>query len=233
MPNTEIRLWNDRKTLPGTEEPFQPYLKPYLLPGDTVRGCVIVFPGGGYSNRAGHEGAPVAERFNRLGFHAVVVEYRVAPYRYPAPQEDALRAIKIIRAHAAEWGNKPDKIAILGFSAGGHLACSAGIVFDEVKKNLPKAFKKTNNLEKALIITKTYKNSKEEIATKVGFYGYDTTRKTKQYPKGTPIPLIVLAREYGTSSGEKKIPILRPAFRKKKAIESAMLKVQDSYLPKE
>ena len=77
MPNTEIHLWNDRKTLPGTEEPFQPYLKSYLLPGDTVRGCVIVFPGGGYSNRAGHEGAPVAERFNRLGFHAVVVEYRV------------------------------------------------------------------------------------------------------------------------------------------------------------
>ena len=109
----------------------------------------------------------------------------------------------------------------------------ANVVFDEVKKNLPKAFKKTDNLEKALIITKTYRNAKEEIATKVGFYGYDTTRKTKQYPNGTPIPLIILAREYGSSSGEKKIPILRPAFRKNKAIESAMLKVQDSYLPKE
>ena len=109
----------------------------------------------------------------------------------------------------------------------------AEVVYEEIKKKLPKAFKKTDNLEKGLIITKTYKNAKEEIATKVGFYGYDTTRKTKQYPNGTPIPLIVLAREYGTSSGEKKIPILRPAFRKKKAIESEMLKVQDSYLPKE
>ena len=129
---SKMMLWSDRKIAPGEEEPFQPYMTPYLLPGDQVRGCVIVLPGGGYRVRADHEGGPVAERFNALGFHAFVVEYRVAPYVYPAPQEDALRAIKIVRAHAAEWKINPSKIAILGFSAGGHLACSTGIVYDEV-----------------------------------------------------------------------------------------------------
>lgn len=129
---SKMMLWSDRKVAPGEKESFQPYMTPYLLPGDRVRGCVIVLPGGGYCVRADHEGGPVAERFNALGFHAFVVEYRVAPYVYPAPQEDALRAIKIVRAHAAEWKINPSKIAILGFSAGGHLACSTGIVYDEV-----------------------------------------------------------------------------------------------------
>ncbi len=130
----EMMLWSTPKTAPdGPDQNFQPYLEPYLLPGDTVRGCVLVLPGGGYGARAPHEGAPIAERFNRLGFHAFVLQYRVAPWRYPAPQEDALRAIKIIRTHAKEWNIKPDKIAILGFSAGGHLACSTGIVYNEVK----------------------------------------------------------------------------------------------------
>ena len=129
---SKMMLWSDRRIAPGEEESFQPYMTPYLLPGDQVRGCVIVLPGGGYRVRADHEGGPVAERFNALGFHAFVVEYRVAPYVYPAPQEDALRAIKIVRAHAAEWKINPSKIAILGFSAGGRLACSTGIVYDEV-----------------------------------------------------------------------------------------------------
>ncbi len=131
-PESKMMLWSDRKAAPGADDSFQPYMTPYLLPGDEVRGCVIVLPGGGYCHRADHEGGPVAERFNVLGFHAFVVQYRVAPYRYPAPQEDALRAIRIVRAHAAEWKINPSKIAILGFSAGGHLACSTGIVYDDI-----------------------------------------------------------------------------------------------------
>ena len=129
----KMMLWSDRKVSPDGTSDFQPYMTPYLLPGDKVRGCVIVLPGGGYSGRARHEAGPIAERFNSLGFHAFVVEYRVAPYRFPAPQEDALRAIRIVRAHAEEWKIKPDKIAVLGFSAGGHLACSTGVFHDKVK----------------------------------------------------------------------------------------------------
>ena len=126
-----ILLWTD----PGKNAAPAPELCCYLLPGEkNPRPAVLVIPGGGYGCVCeSTEGEPIARKFNELGFHAFVLQYRVMPYVYPAPQKDALRAIKIIRAHAAEWGIKPDKIAILGFSAGGHLACSAGIVFDEVK----------------------------------------------------------------------------------------------------
>jgi acetyl esterase/lipase len=136
MNNKEnIMLWRDRKSSGAGKEQddFQPYLEAHLLKTAQPLGTAVICPGGGYAHRAPHEGAVVAEKFNELGLHAFVVQYRVAPYRFPAPQEDALRAIKIIRSRAAEWKVKPDKIAICGFSAGGHLAGSCGIFFDKVK----------------------------------------------------------------------------------------------------
>jgi hypothetical protein len=63
----------------------------------------------------------------------------------------------------------------------------------------------------------------------IGFYGYNTDKKTKAHPKGVPIPLIAMAREYGTSSGESAKPFLRKSFAKKD-IESAMLEVQKKYI---
>ncbi len=102
----------------------------------------------------------------------------------------------------------------------------AKVVYTNVKSNLKKVLnRRTGDLEKSLIITRPYKNSKEEIATKVGFYGYDRN--------GIPNPLKAMAREYGTSNGEAKKPFLRPAFKKKTEIEEAMQSVQDEYLPKE
>ncbi len=115
---------------------FQPYLTPYLLDGDATRPCIIVCPGGGYCNRAPHEGTPIAEKFNSLGFHAFVLEYRVSPQaRFPEPQMDALRAIKIVRSRATEFKIMPDRIALLGFSAGGHLASSSAFLYDQVDAN--------------------------------------------------------------------------------------------------
>lgn len=102
----------------------------------------------------------------------------------------------------------------------------AKVVYTNVKSNLKKVLnRRTGDLEKSLIITRPYKNTKEEIATKVGFYGYDRN--------GIPNPLKAMAREYGTSNGEAKKPFLRPAFKKKTEIEQAMQSVQDEYLPKE
>lgn len=102
----------------------------------------------------------------------------------------------------------------------------AKVVYTNVKSNLKKVLnRRTGDLEKSLIITRPYKNSKEEIATKVGFYGYDRN--------GIPNPLKAMAREYGTSNGEAKKPFLRPVFKKKTEIEQAMQSVQDEYLPKE
>lgn len=99
---------------------------PYLLKNENQnKGLVIVCPGGGYSARADPEGRPIAELLNRAGISALVLNYRVAPYKHPAELSDANRAVRLARYHAAEWGIDPEKIGILGFSAGGHLAVSA------------------------------------------------------------------------------------------------------------
>ena len=125
-----IPLW---ERAPLFDESFSqpaPSLTPYLLPGGGARGAVIVCPGGGYVVKADHEGAPIAERLNELGFHAFVLDYRVAPYRHPVPLLDVQRAIRLVRHRAQEFGVLPDKIAILGFSAGGHLVCTAATHYD-------------------------------------------------------------------------------------------------------
>ena len=102
----------------------------------------------------------------------------------------------------------------------------AEVVYNNVKANLNKVIdNKTGDLADSLIITKTYRNANEEVATKVGFYGYDRN--------GIPNPLKALAREYGTSKGEAKKPFLRPAFNKKVEIETAMQKVQNEFIAKE
>ncbi len=92
--------------------------------------AIIIFPGGGYANLAEHEGRPVAERFNKLGFQAFVLKYRIAPAKFPAPMQDAFRAVKLVRHNAAEWNVKPNQVAVCGFSAGGHLCASTGTMFD-------------------------------------------------------------------------------------------------------
>ena len=137
-----ILLWE--RDIPQFDEKIgqaAPSLTPFLLDDGKKHGAVIVFPGGGYCNRAPHEAGPIAERFNQMGFHAFVLQYRVAPYRYPAPQRDALRAVRLVRSRAAEWGIAPDRIATLGFSAGGHLACSLGVFWNRefLWKSLGKA----------------------------------------------------------------------------------------------
>jgi len=112
---------------------FAPYLELNILDNAPDAGCVVILPGGGYEMRADHEGAPVAEKFNRAGFHTAVVQYRVAPRTYPDPQLDALRAIQLARLVGATTGAlNPDKVAILGFSAGGHLAACTGTLFDAI-----------------------------------------------------------------------------------------------------
>lgn len=127
-----MKLWE--QDIPGyesVEEKFTPYMTPYLLQNDTPHGAVLVLPGGGYERRADHEGDPIAMWLNSIGLSAFVLHYRVAPYRHPYPLGDAKRAVRLVRHHAKEWNIDPDRIGILGFSAGGHLAASASTHFDE------------------------------------------------------------------------------------------------------
>ena len=125
-----LKLWDKTPDFDPALGQKEPTLTPFLLNDGKVHGCVIVCPGGGYNHKAAHESAPVAERLNALGFHAFVLDYRVAPYRHPVPLRDAQRAIRFVRYHAKEYGIPEDKIAILGFSAGGHLICSTAVLWD-------------------------------------------------------------------------------------------------------
>jgi acetyl esterase/lipase len=94
--------------------------------------AVIVIPGGGYRWLAtNHEGRQVANWFNAMGVTAFVLRYRLGPkYHHPVELGDAQRAIRLVRARAKEFGVLPDKIGVLGFSAGGHLASTAETHFD-------------------------------------------------------------------------------------------------------
>ena len=115
----------------GTADEDKPSITPYLAksPNGTA---VIVCPGGGYQNLAmDHEGVQIAKWLNSLGISAFVLKYRLGPrYRHPAMIEDAQRAIRTVRAHAAALHIQPDRIGIWGFSAGGHLASTAATHFD-------------------------------------------------------------------------------------------------------
>ena len=110
--------------------------------------------------------------------------------------------------------------------------CKAGatVVYSNIVKHLGKAFKRTATLLKGLKVTKVYKTPSDDgINVHIGFYGYNKDKITDAHPKGVPIPLIAMAREYGTSSGEDAKPFLRKSF-KKKEIEAAMLEVQSQYI---
>lgn len=94
--------------------------------------AVIVFPGGSYQFLAmNHEGRQIANWLNALGITAFVLKYRLGPqYHHPVELGDAQRAIRLVRARAKEFGVSPDKIGVMGFSAGGHLASTTETHFD-------------------------------------------------------------------------------------------------------
>ncbi|MFB3776705.1 MAG: alpha/beta hydrolase [Bryobacteraceae bacterium] len=102
-------------------------------PGSAVGSGVIICPGGGYVRLVmSYEGVEVGQWFNKLGVAAFVLKSRLGPrYHHPAPLQDAQRAIRMVRSRAAEFGVAPNRIGIMGFSAGGHLASSAGTHFDD------------------------------------------------------------------------------------------------------
>ncbi len=126
-----IKLWDGE--VPGFNGDFGqevPNITPYLVKGNKPNGAIIVCAGGGYSMKADHEGEPVALMLNKMGVSSFVLDYRVAPYRHPYPMMDAQRAVRYIRYKAEEWNIDRNKIGILGFSAGGHLAATVGTHFD-------------------------------------------------------------------------------------------------------
>ena len=125
-PEISLRIWPRE-----VEGEHQPTLELFPLDTDLAADTVLVLPGGGYGYTSPREADRVAYAFNQQGFQAAVLYYRVAPRRYPEPQQDALRAIRLLRAHAAEW-RLGSRLAVCGFSAGGHLAACCGTIRKEI-----------------------------------------------------------------------------------------------------
>ena len=132
-PRTEL-LWPDGAPgAVGAEEADKPSLTIYLPARAQAAGTgIVICPGGGYSGLAiDHEGHEVARWLTSRGIAAFIVKYRLGPrYHHPAMLQDVLRAMRVVRSRAAEFGLKPDQIGVMGFSAGGHLASSAATLFD-------------------------------------------------------------------------------------------------------
>ena len=117
----------------GDEDIDRPTLTVYLPTGvNATKTGVVVAPGGGYQHLSMEkEGSAVAEWLNARGVAAFVLKYRLGPkYHHPVELEDAQRAIRMVRANAAEYGIAADHVGMWGFSAGGHLAATAGTKFD-------------------------------------------------------------------------------------------------------
>ena len=113
-----IDLWNKNAPYGGGSVEMHCY-EPEVKKGD---GAVIIFSGGGYSHRAYHEAEPYALKLNEMGIWAFVVDYSVAPYGHPVQLGQARRAVSDVRYNAAKFGIDSEKIAVMGSSAGGHLA---------------------------------------------------------------------------------------------------------------
>jgi acetyl esterase/lipase len=130
-----VPLWpNGAPGALGSDDTDQPTLTIFLPEEKPVgRTGVVVCPGGGYGMLASnHEGRQVANWLNSLGIAAFVLKYRLGPrYHHPVELGDAQRAIRMVRAKAADYGVASDRIGIMGFSAGGHLASTAGTHFDK------------------------------------------------------------------------------------------------------
>ncbi|WP_461637038.1 alpha/beta hydrolase [Labilibaculum euxinus] len=124
--------WVDKHSI------INPYLDVYLAPKEKSNGtAVVICPGGAYVGMAvKHEGSQVAKWLNSLGVTAFVLKYRlpddsIMKNKAVAPLQDGQRAIRIVRSHAKEWGINPQKIGIMGFSAGGHMASTLSTHYNE------------------------------------------------------------------------------------------------------
>jgi acetyl esterase/lipase len=138
-PQVEL-LWPQGAPLAkGNSDNDKPTVTVYPAPAEKATGAgIIVCPGGGYGHLAmSHEGRDIGEWMNGLGVTAFVLKYRHRNmgYGHPAPLLDAQRAVRFARANAKQYSLDEDKIGIIGFSAGGHLASTVGTHFDAGKSD--------------------------------------------------------------------------------------------------
>ena len=127
-----VSLWAGQAPIgDGTTEDADAWITVHSPASKGDGTAIIICPGGGYGGLVvGPEGHGIAAWLNQHGITGVVLEYRLPAGRHAVPLMDAQRAIRTVRAHAEEWDINPDKVGIMGFSAGGHLASTALTHFD-------------------------------------------------------------------------------------------------------
>ena len=134
LPRLEFPLWADGAPgALGKETKDIPTLTPYFAPpGKATGASFVICPGGGYAALAPHEGFQYALWLNEQGITAFVLKYRLGSngYRHPAMMWDVQRSIRYVRANAEKWNLDPNRIGVMGSSAGGHLASTALTHFD-------------------------------------------------------------------------------------------------------
>jgi acetyl esterase/lipase len=151
----EILLWESGAPgALGQTDSDKPTITAYPAPRASSGTAVIVAPGGGYGNLAiEHEGRQEAYWFNAMGITAFVLKYRLGPrYRHPIELGDAQRAIRTVRSRAAEFNIIPDRIGMMGFSAGGHLSSTAGTHFDAGKPDATDPIERVSSRPDFLIL---------------------------------------------------------------------------------
>jgi len=147
-PPTDLLWANGAPGALGNDDADKPSITIYLPePAKAVATGVVICPGGGYGALAmDHEGRQVAEWMNSVGIAAFVLKYRLGPrYHHPVELGDVQRAIRTVRTRAAEFGIAPDRIGVMGFSAGGHLASTAATHFDVGNPNAADATDKASS----------------------------------------------------------------------------------------
>ena len=124
-----MNLWEET---PGKHLEI-PQITSYVPDNKTSDAAIVILPGGGYEMRAEHEGKDYAEFFCKNGTTAFVVDYRVSPHEFPLPLLDSRRAVKYVRYFSGKFGIDKNKIAIMGSSAGGHLAALTSTYYENTE----------------------------------------------------------------------------------------------------
>ena len=155
-PRKTILLWpGEAPGAQGNEDIDKPSLTVYLPAGpNATKTGVVVVPGGGYQHLAmDYEGTAIAEWLNARGVAAFVLKYRVGPkYHHPVELGDAQRGIRMVRANATEYGVATDHVGMWGFSAGGHLAATAGTKFDAGNASSPDVIERQGSRPDFLVL---------------------------------------------------------------------------------
>lgn len=208
-----VPLWDSVENMAFYDDSITPQavtqITPYIAEASSGDGCVIICPGGGYQHLATElEGIEPAEALNENGISAFVLEYRIIPYGMDAILSDISRAVRFVRYHAEEFGINPDKIAVMGYSAGGHLA-SMKVVHNDIDTQNKDAIDKVSDKVDSGILcypVVTFANEFAHEGTRDNFLGSsvgDTTLAEKysaeiNVTKDTPPCFVWHCRNDGT-----------------------------------